>query len=134
MAQKRRLLIADDEPMILHLLVDALASPAWEIVTATNALETLMKARDLRPFCIVSDIQMPAYGKGTDMIRALRLEKAISHTPVILLTGMDPERAQNLLPPNDARVRLLVKPPDFPKIFALIKEMTGVDKEAAGPA
>jgi len=130
-ANKRRLLIVDDEAIILDLMSDALAGPAWEISTAANALDALMKARDLRPFFIITDIQMPSFGKGTDMIRALRLEKAIAETPIIVVTGMDPERAQKLLPPNDPRVRLLIKPPDFTRILALIKEMTGVDKDAA---
>ena len=131
MANKRRLLIADDEPMILDIMKDSLAGSAWEIETAANALDALMKARDLRPFFIITDIQMPAYGKGSDMIRALRLEKAIAATPIIALTGMDPERARKLLPADDTRVRLLSKPPDFPRILAIIKEMTGVEKDAS---
>ncbi|MBI4061067.1 MAG: response regulator [Elusimicrobia bacterium] len=131
MAPKRRLLLVDDEPMILGVLEGLLAGPAWEIETASNALDALAKARDLRPFFIITDIQMPSYGKGTDMIRALRMEKAIAATPIIVLTGMDPERAQKLMPPDDARARLLTKPPDFARILAIIKEMTGVEKDSA---
>lgn len=130
MSNKRRLLIVDDEPMLLTLMEDNLAGPAWEITTANNALDALMKARDLRPFFIITDVQMPTYGKGTDMIRALRLEKTIAATPIIVITGMDPERAKKLVPPDDARVRLLTKPADFSRILAIIKEMTGVDKDA----
>jgi len=134
MATKRRLLIADDETMILEIMKDNLEGPAWEITTATNALDALMRARELRPFCIITDVQMPSFGKGTDMIRALRQEKVIAATPIIVLTGMDPERAKRLLPPDDARLRLLSKPPDFPRILAIIKELTGVDKNAAPDA
>lgn len=130
MAEKRRLLLVDDDPMILSLVGEALASPAWEISTASDALQALMKARELRPFCIVSDVQMPLYGKGTDMLRALRQEKAIADTPVIVLTGMDIERARRLLPPSDTKVRLLNKPPNFNQILAFIKELTGVDGRA----
>ena len=130
MAQKRCLLMVDDEPMILTLLGDALASPAWEIETASDALQALMKARELRPFLIISDIQMPDYGKGTDMVRALRQEKATASIPVIVLTGMEPERARPLLPMGDERVRLIHKPPDFARILTLIRELTGVDGAA----
>lgn len=131
MASKRRLLIADDESMILDIMKDNLSGPAWEITTATNALDTLMKARELRPFFIITDVQMPSFGKGTDMIRALRQEKVIAATPIIVLTGMDPERAKRLLPPADPLLRLLSKPPDFSLILSIIKEMTGVEKDAA---
>ena len=134
MANKRRLLVVDDEPMIRELMEDALTGPAWEITTASDALDALTKARALRPFFIITDIQMPSYGKGTDMIRALRLEKAIAATPIIVLTGMEPERARKLLPPNDARVHLLIKPPDFSRILAIIKEMTGMDKDSSPDA
>ena len=129
MTGKRRLLIADDEAVILELMKDALTSPAWDITTASDAMDALMKARELRPFFIITDIQMPSYGKGTDMIRALRMEKAIAATPLIVLTGMDPERAKRLLPADDPRLRLLTKPPDFARILSIIKELTGVSKE-----
>jgi CheY-like chemotaxis protein len=129
MASKRRLLIADDEPMILEVMKDSLSGPAWDITTASDAMDALMKARELRPFFIITDIQMPSYGKGTDMIRALRMEKAIASTPLIVLTGMDPERARRLLPVDDARLRLLTKPPDFARILSIIKELTGVSKD-----
>lgn len=129
MTRKRRLLVVDDEPMVLDIMSSALASPAWEIETASNALDALMKARDSRPFFIITDIQMPAYGKGTDMIRALRLERAIADTPILVLTGIDQERAKKLLPPGDALVRLHGKPPDFPRILSAIKEMTGVEQD-----
>lgn len=131
MTAKRRLLIADDEEMIREIMKENLAGPAWEIATANDALDALMKARDIRPFFIITDIQMPSYGKGTDMIRALRQEKVIASTPLIVLTGMDPERAKKLLPPGDERLRLLSKPPDFARILAIIKEFTGVDKDDA---
>ena len=130
MANKRRLLIADDEPMILGIMESALAGPAWEITTAQNALDALMKARDLRPFLIITDVQMPSFGKGTDMVRALRKEKATATTPVIVMTGMDLQRAQALLPQNDPYTRLIGKPPDFDKIEALIRELAGVDPKA----
>ncbi len=133
MASKRRLLIADDEPMILEVMKDALTGPAWDITTASDAMDALMKARELRPFFIITDIQMPSYGKGTDMIRALRMEKAIAATPLIVLTGMDPERAKRLLPVDDARLRLLIKPPDFTRILSIIEELTGVSKDQLVP-
>ena len=131
MPNKRRLLLVDDDPAILSVLEEALSSPAWQIETANDALQALMKARDLRPFLIVSDVQMPAYGKGSDMLRALRLEKATASIPVIVLTGMEMEKARLLLPPGDAKVRLINKPPDFARILGLIRELTGVDANAA---
>lgn len=133
MSDKRILLIVDDDPMIVATLEAALSNSNWDIETANDALQAFMKARDLRPFLIVTDVQMPAYGKGSDMVRALRMEKATMLTPVIVLTGMELSRAKRLLPPDDARIQVFNKPPDFDAILLAIKELTGVDPSAAPP-
>ena len=117
--------------MILSVLEGCLTCPSWQIETATDALQALMKARDLRPFCILTDVQMPSYGRGTDMLRALRMEKATATTPVIILTGMNLERVKPLIAPNDARVRLFNKPPNYDLIVGAIKELTGIDGRVA---
>ena len=127
MASKRRLLIVDDDPLIINFLSAALASSEWDIATAADAMAAFMIARDQRPFMILTDVQMPAFGSGTDMVRALRLEKATALTPVLVITGLTPERAQPLLPQDDPLIRLMSKPPDIDAIFRIIFEMTGVN-------
>ncbi len=133
MTASRRLLVVDDDPLIVRFLSEALSSPAWEILTASDAMNAFMLARDRRPFMILTDVQMPSYGSGTDMVKALRQEKVLSSTPVLVITGMDLARAQKLLPEGDARVRLMGKPPDIEAIFAAIKDLTGVDGSATSP-
>ena len=124
---KRRLLIVDDDTNTLDILSANLASPDWEIETALDAMSAFLKARETRPFLIITDIRMPTFGKGTDMVRALRKEKVLAKTPVIVLTGIDPEQARSLMPREDPNVRLLLKPPDFDALTALIREMGGLD-------
>lgn len=123
---KRRLLIVDDDSNTLDILSSNLASPDWEIETALDAMSAFLKARDIRPFLIITDIRMPTFGKGTDMVRALRKEKVLAHTPVIVLTGIDPEQARALMPEGDPNIRLLIKPPDFDALAALVREMGGL--------
>ena len=130
MAPVRKLLVVDDDPMILAAMQAGLGDGPWSIETATDAMSAFIKARDLRPFLIISDVQMPSFGKGTDMVRALRKEKATATTPVIVMTGMDLVRAKALLLPDDPYTRLIGKPPNFEKIEALIRELAGVDPKA----
>lgn len=129
-AMNRRLLVVDDDPMILAAMEAGLGDGPWQFETASDAMSAFIKARDLRPFLIITDVQMPSFGKGTDMVRALRKEKATASTPVIVMTGMDLARAQALLPAGDPHTRLIGKPPDFDKIEALIRELAGVDPKA----
>jgi two-component system response regulator PrrA len=131
MASMRRLLVVDDDPMILAAMEAGLGHGPWAFDTASDAMSAFVKARDTRPFLIITDVQMPTFGKGTDMVRALRKEKATSQTPVIVMTGMDLARARALLPQDDPLTRLIGKPPDFVKIEALIRELAGVDPKAA---
>ena len=130
----RRLLIVDDDPEMLLFLSEALASPAWQIATAPDAMGAFIKARDLRPFMILTDMRMPSFGSGLDMVNALRLEKAVAATPVLVLTGMDAERAKRLVPEGDPLLRLMFKPADIDVIFRHIRELTGVDGAAPGSA
>ena len=127
MDQKPCLLITDDDPAILATLSMALESDAWRIETAGDALQALIKVRAFQPFLIMTDVGMPKYGKGTDLLRSVRMEKAIAATPFIILTGMELERVRKMLPEGEKGVRLMGKPPNFAKILELIKELTGVD-------
>lgn len=128
---QRRLLVVDDDPMILGAMEAGLGHGPWQFETASDAMTAFVKARDLRPFMIISDVQMPSFGKGTDMVRAIRKEKATASTPILVMTGMDLARARALIDPNDPLTRLICKPPDFDKIEQIIKEMSGVDPKAA---
>lgn len=129
-AMTRRLLIVDDDPMILAAMEAGLGGGPWTIETACDAMSAFIKARDLHPFLIITDVQMPTFGTGTDMVRALRKERASAATPVIVMTGIDLARAKAMLPGEDPYTRFIGKPPDFPKIEALIREMSGVDPQA----
>lgn len=123
---KRRLLIVDDDGGMLDILSRMLADPDWDIETANDAMSAFIKARECRPFLIITDILMPTFGKGTDMIRALRKEKVLEKTPVIVLTGVPLEQARELVPPGDPSIRILIKPPDTVVLRTLIRDLGGV--------
>lgn len=131
---KRRLLVVEDDLELLSLLEMGLAAPGWTVETATDAMSGFEKARDLRPFLIITDYRMPNFGKGSDMLRALRMEPVLAKTPVIFLTSVDLQRVQATVPEGETRVRLLNKPPNFQVLKATIRDLTGVDGsvEAAG--
>ncbi len=126
-AMKRRLLIVEDDPVLLPLLALGLAAPAWTVETAADALAGFEKARDLRPFVIVTDYHMPTYGKGSDLLRAIRREPVLAKTPVIFLTSAELQKIQVQLPATETQVRLMNKPPNFKLLRQTIQELTGVD-------
>jgi CheY-like chemotaxis protein/anti-sigma regulatory factor (Ser/Thr protein kinase) len=109
---RMRILLVDDDPMLLHPLRDVLEGDGHVIVIAHSGQEGLAAfqaaARQGEPFAVViTDLGMPVMS-GRQVARAIK--EASPVTPVILLTGWG-ERlvAEGDIPPNVDRI--LSKPP-----------------------
>ncbi|MEK7232722.1 MAG: response regulator [Elusimicrobiota bacterium] len=126
MAKKKWLLIVDDDPIILEVLEGALTHPELRVTTASDALQAFIQARDILPFLIISDINMPGYGLGTETLKKLRSDPNIPRVPIIFMTGMDLAKAKGLLPPNDPTVGLVSKPVDLDKLRDYVWKLAGV--------
>lgn len=79
----KKILLIDDESEILEICRDYLKASAFEVVTASNGLEGISKARREKPDLIVTDVMMPEMD-GLDLCREIRRE---SNVPIIMLTA-----------------------------------------------
>ena len=87
---KTRVLLADDHDLLREGLVVILASqPDMEVVgEASDGMEAIVKAKELRPDLILMDIQMPA----CDGLEATRqIKKELPETTIVMLTVRDEE-------------------------------------------
>ncbi|MEW5958723.1 MAG: response regulator transcription factor [Chloroflexota bacterium] len=87
-AKRLRVLIADDHPLFREGVTRLIAEqPDMEVVgEASDGLEALVKARELRPDLILMDVTMP----GSDGLEATRLIKVeLPETRIIILTQRD---------------------------------------------
>jgi YesN/AraC family two-component response regulator len=79
-----RILIVDDEKLILELLTEFLESKGHEVVTALNGQEGLEKFKSYAPDMILTDLKMPK-------LTGIQLLKAVKETnpkvPVVLISG-----------------------------------------------
>ncbi len=82
-----RLLVVDDEPAVLDLLVYNLRKAHYEVLTAADGREALRLARDHAPDLILLDLMLPEVD-GLDVCRELR---RFSQVPIIMLTARDAE-------------------------------------------
>jgi CheY-like chemotaxis protein len=57
--QTARMLIADDDPSILRLLADHCARMGFDVETAPNGIQALIKAGRFKPEILVIDVNMP---------------------------------------------------------------------------
>jgi DNA-binding response OmpR family regulator len=54
-----RMLIADDDPSIVRLLADHCARMGFDVDTASNGIQALLKAGRVKPDILVIDVNMP---------------------------------------------------------------------------
>jgi two-component system cell cycle response regulator DivK len=96
---KKKVLIADDNPVSRELIREILEYDQYEVIEAADGGEALEKVRRHRPDLALLDIQMPVMD-GNAVIREIRADPHVSHLPVAALTAYamqgDRERALSL--------------------------------------
>src|SRR5262250_2327535 len=78
-----KLLLVDDNPMVLGMLRDAL-SPLAKVTTANDGADALLKAVDDAPDLVVSDYRMPGMD-GRQLVEKLKSRSTTAGISVILL-------------------------------------------------
>jgi two-component system OmpR family response regulator len=81
-----RVLLVDDEPMIIELLAVSLRFQGFEVATALSGAEALDRVRGFRPDALIVDVMMPGMD-GFGMLRRLRADGVTA--PVLFLTARD---------------------------------------------
>jgi CheY-like chemotaxis protein len=91
MAQRRVLLIDDEDDVreVAQLCLEMVAK--WDVVTASSGAEGVLLAAAGQPDAIVLDVMMPGMD-GSATLSQLQANSATRHIPVILLTAknLDP--------------------------------------------
>lgn len=86
-----RVLVVDDEPLILELLTASLRYQRFEVATALSGSEGLDTARKFRPDALIVDVMMPGMD-GFALLRRLRADGI--DAPVLFLTARDKVEAK----------------------------------------
>lgn len=84
---KPRILVADDDPVIRHLVCSIVKSEGYEVVIAEDgreALKILQTDTDFKG--AIFDMMMP-HIEGIDVIRYMRTEKRFMRIPVMMITS-----------------------------------------------
>jgi two-component system phosphate regulon response regulator PhoB len=81
-----KVLVADDEIHIIHVVAIKLRNNGYEVIAANNGLEAYDLACREKPDIVVTDYQMPLM-TGIELITKLREDERTKDIPVILLTA-----------------------------------------------
>lgn len=119
MANNVKLLLVDDNPMMLAMLQQALA-PLAQVTTSSDAADALLKAVDDKPDLLVCDYRMPGMD-GRQLVERLKSRPATANfSSVIMASKAD---IVERLSPQDAADDYLEKPFFLKEATRRIKRM-----------
>jgi DNA-binding response OmpR family regulator len=88
---KNRVLICDDDALLLDLVQYRLASRGYEVSVAKDGGEALKRLQEATPDAIVLDAMMPVID-GYELLRRIREAPETAQVPVIMLTARKQEQ------------------------------------------
>ena len=83
----RRILVADDDPVMMRVVSRILAEAGYEIISANDGREAFRILQTDADFqAAIFDLKMP-HLQGIDIIRYMRTEKRLMRIPVVMMTA-----------------------------------------------
>ena len=124
----KKIVVADDETHILHIVSMKLSNAGYEVLTAEDGEEALEVCQAELPDILLTDYQMP-YMTGLELCRALRAVPATASIPVVMLTarGFDIEPAEMA---GTGIVDVLAKPFSPREVLAKVRQLIGAARPA----
>ncbi|OGE75351.1 MAG: hypothetical protein A3C85_02275 [Candidatus Doudnabacteria bacterium RIFCSPHIGHO2_02_FULL_48_21] len=97
MAEKAKILVVEDEEILLTALKEELSSGGYEVDGANDGQEGLDKVKSFKPDLILLDLVMPKMD-GMEMLQRLKGSPETRDVPVVILTNLsDYERISEAL-------------------------------------
>lgn len=108
----KRVLVADDEAYILHVVSMKLKNAGFDVITAVDGEEALELCTSEQPDLLITDYQMP-YLSGLELCKQLRSRDETRSIPAVMLTarGFDIEPAEMM----DAGIAAVFAKPFSPR-------------------
>ncbi len=124
MNQRPRILVADDDRLILMTLAEGLEVAGFEVLTARDGVEALEIAREERPELALLDIRMPRMD-GVALAERLRAETAV---PFMFLSAYSEDALVRQVTESGA-LGYLVKPLDVAQVVPQVRAALARAKE-----
>jgi CheY-like chemotaxis protein len=109
-------LIIDDDPMVQHLVRGQLESEQFRVMSASDGVEGLTMARELRPTVIILDIHLPRLD-GWTVLAELKSDPVLSQIPVVMMS-VEEQRARGY---SFGACEYLVKPVEPDRLVTVVR-------------
>jgi len=126
----KKILVADDEAHILHVVSMKLRNAGFEVITAVDGEEALELCTSEKPDLLITDFQMP-FMTGLELCTRLRRQDATRDIPAMMLTArgfdIEPEEMQA------AKILAVLAKPFSPReVLQKVNELLAPAGEPAG--
>ena len=117
---RTRILVVDDDPSIVTLVVEILQGEGYDVASARNGAEALERVAETVPAVLLTDLMMPVLD-GPTLVRACRAAPATARLPIAVMSAALPVLLDSLagLGVDDA----LHKPFDTDVLVAMIARL-----------
>ena len=109
-------LVIDDDPMVQHLLRGHLEAERFRMVSASDGVEGLTLAREVRPTVIILDLHLPRLD-GWSVLAELKSDEALAQIPVIMMS-VEEQRARGF---SFGACEYLVKPVEPDRLVSVVR-------------
>ena len=118
----KKILVVDDSPTDRQYMIETLAKKGFQVVTAENGEDAIVKAKAELPDLILMDVVMPGLN-GYQATRQITRDDATKHIPVIMCTskGADTDKIWGM---RQGANDYLVKPVDASQLLAKIAQLS----------
>lgn len=91
----KKILIVDDEPLIVQMLASRLEASGYDVISATDGEQALEKARSENPDLVILDVMLPKVD-GYQVCATLKQDVRYQHIPIVLFTAKAGEEARQV--------------------------------------
>jgi len=120
---KPKILVVDDEQLNVELL-EGILSRDYEVVTAFNGNEALLKVEKTFPDMILLDIMMPGMN-GYEVCKKLKSNEKTMHIPIVMVTALK-EKGDRIKAIEVGADDFLSKPIDMYELGARVRSLLRV--------
>lgn len=126
MSRKPLILVVEDDPSVQNLLQLLLEGEGFEVITAKDGLEGLVKLDLAHPSLLVLDLMMPNVS-GDRLLEEVQEDPRLRNVPVLIVSGRHDahESFDEVVGPDN----VFPKPIDPTKLIERVEELLGKPEE-----
>ena len=121
----RKILVVDDSPTDRQFMLETLAKKGYQVVTAENGEDAIVKAKSELPDLILMDVVMPGLN-GYQATRQITRDDATKHIPVIMCTSKSAD-TDKIWGMRQGANDYLIKPIDAGQLLAKIAQLNAAN-------